>query len=168
MLNEDKIIPYHTQNLTGFKVLVLAPHPDDETLGCGGSVCMHTQSGDPVKIVFLTDGSKGDSSGTAEKEEYIALRRGEAEQACTSLGVTDTGSWSYEDRSLYASLESGKPGTDFQHSWQNTGRIWCMCRLLLEIHPDHVLRLFWLKSMPGPVTVISQSGFMKSTSPWFL
>ncbi len=137
MLSEDKIVPYHTQNLTGAKVLVLAPHPDDETLGCGGSICKHTQSGDPVKIVFLTDGSKGDSSGTAEKEEYTALRRDEALQACRCLGVTDTEFWSYEDRSLYASLEAGEPGDRFSDLMAEYRPELVYVPSPLEMHPDH-------------------------------
>ncbi|MGE0085827.1 MAG: glycosyltransferase [Desulfococcaceae bacterium] len=134
MLSEEKIVPYHTQNLTGAKVLVLAPHPDDETLGCGGSVCIHADAGDTVKIVFLTDGSKGDSSGTAEKEAYIALRRNEAEQACKCLGVSDTEFWLYEDRSLYAALECADRFSALMAEYRPD---LVYVPSPLEIHPDH-------------------------------
>jgi len=38
------------------KIVVFAPHPDDETLGCGGTIAKKIDSGYEVFIVFLTDG----------------------------------------------------------------------------------------------------------------
>ena len=134
MLTEEKLIPYHGTDLTDKRVLVLAPHPDDEIIGCGGSLALHTKAGDPVKVVFLTNGAKGDASGTVDREEYVELRQNEAVNACARVGVTDLEFWSYEDRSL-----AGSPGALLQ-----------MIDLLegfrpelvyapspLEFHPDH-------------------------------
>ena len=103
MKNEQELIPYATSDLTGKRVLCLAPHPDDETIGCGGSLALHIQAGDPVKVVFLTNGAKGDSTGKIDKDEYVALRHLEAEEACNCLGITDVEFWGYEDRALAGS-----------------------------------------------------------------
>lgn len=39
------------------KVMVIAVHPDDETLGCGGTILKHLSDGDLVSVVFVTDGN---------------------------------------------------------------------------------------------------------------
>lgn len=102
MLTEEHFIPFHASNLTGKRVLVFAPHPDDETLGCGGSLALHAEAGDPVRVVFLTNGAGGDMSGRYSRDAYIRLRREEALSACGCLGIRDVVFWSYEDRKLEA------------------------------------------------------------------
>ncbi|MBT5163640.1 MAG: PIG-L family deacetylase [Lentimicrobiaceae bacterium] len=39
------------------KILVIAAHPDDEILGCGGTMARHTDNGDKVFTLFLSDGA---------------------------------------------------------------------------------------------------------------
>ena len=38
--------------------VVLAPHPDDETLGCGGTLIRKARAGAPLKVVLMTDGAR--------------------------------------------------------------------------------------------------------------
>ena len=39
------------------KVLIVAAHPDDEVLGCGGTIAKHSKAGDEVKILIVAEGS---------------------------------------------------------------------------------------------------------------
>jgi len=141
METEEKLIPYHATDLTGKKVLVFAPHPDDETIGCGGSLCLHIKAGDPVKVVFLTNGAKGDSSGEIAKEAYVELRKDEAKKACAFLGVTDLEFWPYEDRSLAGSRGVLRRMIDLLQDFQPQ---LVYVPSPLEFHPDHRAACFLL------------------------
>jgi len=93
--------------LTKERVLILAPHPDDETFGCGGSIALHTQEKDPVKVVFLTDGSRGDFLGHYKnKQDYVLLREEEAKNSLKILGVTDFTFLKYEDQTLIFNIDN--------------------------------------------------------------
>jgi LmbE family N-acetylglucosaminyl deacetylase len=67
------------------RVLVLAPHPDDEVLGCGGTLCQHTAAGDRVVAVFLTSGELGLKH--LPREKAWTIREGEARSAAKILGL---------------------------------------------------------------------------------
>jgi LmbE family N-acetylglucosaminyl deacetylase len=68
------------------RVLVLAAHPDDEVLGMGGTLALHTERGDEVRVVVVTDGSSTQYPGDAELR---ARKEEEAVAAARELGVTD-------------------------------------------------------------------------------
>jgi len=69
-------------------VLVIAPHPDDEVIGCGGTVCLHAQRGDRVVAVFLTSGELGLKK--VPRETAWLIREREARAAARILGLADT------------------------------------------------------------------------------
>lgn len=56
----------------GARVLVLAPHPDDEAIGCGGTVLRHVLAADLVTIAIATDGRR---SGAIRDPSLMAARR---------------------------------------------------------------------------------------------
>lgn len=68
-------------------VLVIAPHPDDESIGCGGTICLHTTRGNHVGVVFLTSGEFALSN--LPREEAWAIRESEAKEAARILGIPD-------------------------------------------------------------------------------
>jgi N-acetylglucosamine malate deacetylase 1 len=66
-------------------IVVIAPHPDDETIGCGGALCRHVAAGDRVAVVFLTSGELGLKA--LAKEEAWRIREAEAKAAARLLGI---------------------------------------------------------------------------------
>lgn len=66
-------------------ILVIAPHPDDESIGCGGTVSLHAERGDKVSVVFLTSGELGLKQFAREKAWEI--REAEARRACKVLDI---------------------------------------------------------------------------------
>lgn len=74
--------------LRGRMLVVVAPHPDDESLGAGGLIAAAAAAGHEVKVVFLTDGEGSHvGSPTYPPEELARLRRAEAKAALGELGV---------------------------------------------------------------------------------
>jgi len=130
---EHHFIPYSAVDyLPHGRVLVLAPHPDDEVLGCGGSIIRHVQAGDPVKVIIVTDGAYGapDRAG-----DYALTRQQESIAAANVLGYGAPCFWALPDRSLeygefliqriLRCIEDVQPDIVYAPSW------W-------EIHPDHL------------------------------
>ncbi len=69
-------------------ILVLAPHPDDESLGCGGLIAEACRQGKPPLIAILTDGSKSHpNSRVFPAERLRALREDETKAAMRHLGL---------------------------------------------------------------------------------
>ena len=66
--------------------MVFAPHPDDETLGCGGTILLKRRRGVPVRVVVLTDGS-GSHPKLMPAERMRELRSREVLEATALLDV---------------------------------------------------------------------------------
>jgi len=64
------------------KILIVAAHPDDEVLGCGGTIAKHKKSGDTVSILILGDGI---TSRTGETN--ITQRENQAQKSAKILGI---------------------------------------------------------------------------------
>jgi LmbE family N-acetylglucosaminyl deacetylase len=133
MLDVISINPdYHSLPLDlvlGQRVLCLAPHPDDEVLGCGGLLLLAATAGMAVHTVILTAGDQGiDDNG------QINPRSNESAQAAALLGLPEPECWGLPDRQLRHSivlinrlkllLEQHQPH-------------WVLVPSLAEPHPDH-------------------------------
>src|SRR6476660_9396513 len=79
------------------RLLVVAPHPDDETLAAGGLIHRVVSSGGSVRVVWLTSGdafaegvetkNKFKDPRPRDYRSYGTLREGEARNALTMLGL---------------------------------------------------------------------------------
>lgn len=86
--------------------IVFSPHPDDETLGCGGTIIKKIRSGADVKIVFMTDGQKSHQHLISENK-LKSIRTSEALAASKKLGVEEDAVFlSFEDGELSKSQNS--------------------------------------------------------------
>jgi LmbE family N-acetylglucosaminyl deacetylase len=102
---ESELYPYRTSDFSDRDCLVIAPHPDDESIGCGGSIVRHRKKGSRVKIIFLTSGDKGDFQGVFG-DDYLKTRRESARKAVSVLGVEEYEFWEFGDRELYREKDS--------------------------------------------------------------
>ena len=83
----------------GDRLLVLAPHPDDETVSNAGLILAAKAAGAAVKIVWATDGENNPWAqlahegrwpvSAADRARWAALRRGESRAALRALGASD-------------------------------------------------------------------------------
>lgn len=83
-------------------VLVVAAHPDDEVLGCGGTIARHAQAGDQVQVLIVAEGATSrlhQRDRSYAREQLSALSRA-AQSASTILGVTGVELLDYPDNRL--------------------------------------------------------------------
>ncbi len=76
------------------RTLIIAAHPDDEVLGCGGAILKLTRAGAEVHLAFLADGIGARNPDPAQRRAELARRRAAAEAAARILGVA---SLSFDD-----------------------------------------------------------------------
>lgn len=83
-------------------VLVVAAHPDDEVLGCGGTIAHLADAGQSVHVLLLADGenSRAAADGSGVAVGAVAARNAAAEQACRTLGCASVESLALPDNRM--------------------------------------------------------------------
>ncbi len=156
-MTESSFIPYTaTVHLPTGRVLILAPHPDDEVFGCAGAILRHVAQGDSVTVIVVTDGR----AATTHVDEhsllnYIKLRQQESRTAASLLGYGTPEFWGEIDRKLDCSEVM------IQKLLNEIERL-KVTRLYapspLEIHPDHyalaLIALEAVKRYRQPITLV--------------
>jgi N-acetylglucosamine malate deacetylase 1 len=108
LLSEHNRDPQLIRELKKGRVLVLAPHMDDDVFGCGGTIRHHVLSGSCVTIVYLTDGRTGHgpfppgstrAGIKAAEDALVEQRKREAICALEILGI---------QRSMFMDCPEGK------------------------------------------------------------
>lgn len=139
------------------KVLVFAPHPDDETLGCGGTLAL-LAAHCPVKVVLVTDGSGagGLPAGAG------ALRQAEFVRALAVLGITQSEQLHQPDGSFEgcAGLASQVQALldDYQPDW-------VFLPSPLDYHRDHVRIAAFLEPLCRQTASVTQLLFYEIWAP---
>lgn len=69
------------------RMLVLAPHPDDEVIGCGGALIRHAEAGAKITCVYVTMGEMDKGFPHLTEEERCVEKEKELGQGARLLGV---------------------------------------------------------------------------------
>ena len=108
------------------KVLVIAVHPDDETLGCGGTLLKHKALGDEIYWLVVTGPRKGDHP--AFSDEFIAKRDTLVDRVSDSYGFNET-------------IKLNLP-TQMLHSLDLKDIIVKMSNVIKRIQPDTIYMMY--------------------------
>lgn len=127
---EQQAVPLTDLDQLGV-TLVVAPHPDDESLGCGGTISRLRQLGCPVHVVFVSDGSMSHpNSPTYPADRLRALREAEAREAVEILGIAP------EQVTFLRLPDSRVPGPSQP---EFSGAVTSMVQVLTRVKPTTVL-----------------------------
>lgn len=127
---ESRLTPYHADAIIPCqKALVFAPHPDDETLGCGGLLAAYQAANIPTVAILVTSGDFGEHG-----KQGSAVREEETRAAAHILGIESVAFWKEKDRSVRCdepSIEAARSAIIA------SGADLILAPSFNEIHPDH-------------------------------
>jgi LmbE family N-acetylglucosaminyl deacetylase len=134
--------PGETSRVGASRALVVAPHHDDEVLGCGGLLAQLAEDGARVRVLFLTDGAGGRPAGAPAEAgsetsaeagpATAARRREESARALEALGVGEP--------AVHLELPDGRLAGRLEEAAEG------LRRELLDLEPDLLL-------VPSPLEV---------------
>lgn len=118
-------------DLTAERILVVAPHPDDESLGCGGLIATLGALGRSVHTLFVTEGGASHrNSPTWPRGRLSAEREREAAEALARLGLED------QPRTFLRLPDAAMPGLETE---AGQAALAAVRSLLAAFRPDLVL-----------------------------
>ena len=113
------------------RTVVIAPHPDDDTLGCGGAIALMAERGQPVSVLFVSDGAASHPGSVKFPPPVLRdLREAESREALRRLGVG-------EDAAVFLRLPDGAlplPGAAAFDA-----AVYAVGSALAELKPDTIL-----------------------------
>ncbi|HXG19091.1 MAG TPA: PIG-L family deacetylase [Methylomirabilota bacterium] len=118
------------------RVLVVAPHPDDESLGCGGTIARYTRNGIAVALLVVSDGGALDEQ-SENAGDLVARRAQETMAAAAALGVSQVDFLGLPDGQL-AQYRAELAHAVRQHLTQCTPDL-IFCPSPIDGHPDHAV-----------------------------
>lgn len=139
------------------KVLVFAPHPDDETLGCGGTLARLALQC-PVKVVLVTDGSGAGGLPPGAG----AVRQAEFVRALAVLGVTDSMQLNQPDGAFQGGPELARKVRALLDDYHPD---WVFLPSPLDYHRDHVRISAFLEPLCRQTASVTQLLFYEIWAP---
>ena len=131
---ERRLLPYETTRLEARRVLVLAPHADDETFGCGGTLAALVDGGARLDVLVVSDGA-GDDPDAGTRRLVGERRLAEVREALRRLGGGEARCAFLPDRGL------GRDGAGLAAALESA-LLATLPDLVfvpspVEVHPDH-------------------------------
>jgi len=120
----------------GKRIGVIAPHPDDELLGCGGTLAqaMKNHPDTRIRVLYLTDGERGSPDAAVPVVEVARIRRQEARRGLAVLGIDPGEHASFADGGLAAGRREVERVVSFLREFRPEV---VMTPTPLDPHPDH-------------------------------
>jgi LmbE family N-acetylglucosaminyl deacetylase len=87
------------------RIVLISAHPDDMEIGMGGTAAKLVQSGNDVTSIILTDGGGSANPFSLSRSQMVELRKQEAQNAATQLGISQT---------LFLQVTDLKDGAQYQ------------------------------------------------------
>ena len=142
------------------RVLILSPHPDDEAIGCGGTMLRHLDAGAEVSVCYIMDGRTGGQEEGTTEDEIAKIRKEEALALGRMIGLSSQVFLELRDRSdhetsigvngLKEVLRDMKPEIVYTSS-------------MLDQHPEHS---FTSRLLVDSVDVIPSSTTVRQYEVW--
>jgi LmbE family N-acetylglucosaminyl deacetylase len=118
-------------------LVIVAPHPDDETLGLGATAALLARRGVSVQVVSVSDGEAAyPGLGAHDRARLAAVRRAECRRAAAILGVHEPLSLGLPDGELDRCEDTVADLLDGILDDQPAGA-WCVATWRKDGHPDH-------------------------------
>ncbi len=125
------LTPAPLDPLTLGSTVVVAPHPDDESLGCGGTIARLRQANIPVQVLVVSDGSMSHPNSVAYPADRLRwVRQQEALNALALLGVS-------ADAVTFMNQQDGRVLTPEQDGFSDT--VLFVRELFSRLRPQTVL-----------------------------
>lgn len=151
-------------SIVGKRILVLCPHPDDEAIGCGGTIKLLTTKNTQVDVLYLTDGENalGKDSSDTQKEEMVKTREQESLLSQAILGFKRIYRLHSEDGSLHRSTDLAPELKKFfsMHLYDVV-----FCPWEFDGHSDHIAAFKELKKMLVELSWEPELWFYETWSP---
>ncbi len=147
--------PLEADRFAGAHVLVLAPHPDDEIIGCGGTLLRLVQAGARVTVLQATDGSASAALEDAPPAIQRTIRLDEARAVAEAAGFEPTIFWNEDNRAFRSRNELV---ARLRETLRETAPALVFTPFIADIHADHrtlnQILAGALEGLPGRDTTI--------------
>jgi N-acetylglucosamine malate deacetylase 1 len=120
----------------GKSMLIVAPHQDDEIIGCGGAMLLQKESGRSVSVVFVNDGGNEHEEDGISREAMVGIRESEARKVASEAGI---GAPKFLRYSVLNMQTVSAVSRDLLVEIRRTNADTIFVPFFLDTHPDHMM-----------------------------